>query len=37
MTDADVLTRLLHAVDALDWVTVRDAFAAEVPVDYAGG
>jgi SnoaL-like protein len=34
MTEADVLTRLLHAVDALDWVTVRDAFAAEVLVDY---
>jgi hypothetical protein len=34
MTDADVLTRLLHATDALDWVTVRNAFAAEVLVDY---
>lgn len=37
MTDADVLTRLLHAADALDWVTVRDAFAAEVLLDYAAG
>lgn len=34
MTDADVLTRLLHAVDALDWATIRDVLAGEVRVDY---
>jgi SnoaL-like domain len=34
MTEADVLTRLLHAVDALDWATVRGALADEVAVDY---
>lgn len=40
MIEADVLTRLLHAVDALDWVTVRGALADEVRLDYtslAGG
>ena len=40
LTDADVLTRLLFAVDAVDWDTVRDGLAAEVRVDYtsmAGG
>jgi SnoaL-like domain len=34
MTDADVLPRMLHAIDVLDWPTVRDAFADEVRVDY---
>lgn len=34
MTDADVLTRLLHAVDALDWAVIRDVLADEVRVDY---
>jgi hypothetical protein len=34
MTEADVLTRLLHAVDGLDWAGVRDALAGEVLVDY---
>ena len=34
MTDADVLTRMLHAVDALDWDTVRGAMASELLVDY---
>lgn len=40
MTDADVLTRLLHAADALDWAGVSAALAGEVLVDYtslAGG
>jgi hypothetical protein len=40
MTEADVLTRMLHAVDALDWDTVRAALADRVRVDYtslAGG
>jgi hypothetical protein len=26
MTDADVLTGMLHAIDRLDWTTVRDSF-----------
>lgn len=34
MTDADVLTRMLHAVDALDWAVIRDVLADEVRVDY---
>jgi hypothetical protein len=29
-----VLTRMLHAIDRLDWDTVRDSFAAEVRTDY---
>jgi pimeloyl-ACP methyl ester carboxylesterase len=40
MTEADLLTRMLHAVDALDWDTVRGALAGELLVDYtslAGG
>jgi SnoaL-like domain len=35
MTEADVLTRLLHAIDALDWAGVRDALAGEILVDYS--
>lgn len=31
---ADVLTRMLHAVDALDWATVRACFADTVRTDY---
>src|SRR6266540_6825977 len=34
MTDADVITRMLHAIDALDWATVRACFAEEVDTDY---
>src|SRR5262245_25482882 len=34
MTPADVLTRMLHAIDALDWPTVRDCFAPRVRADY---
>lgn len=29
-----VLTRMLHAIDRLDWDTVRDCFAAEIRTDY---
>ncbi|MCL2393558.1 MAG: nuclear transport factor 2 family protein [Acidimicrobiaceae bacterium] len=34
MSDADVLTRLLHAVDRLDWTEIRRCFSDEVRVDY---
>jgi hypothetical protein len=34
VTDADVLPRLLYAIDVLDWPGVRAAFADEVRVDY---
>jgi hypothetical protein len=34
VTDADVLPRLLYAIDALDWPAVREAFADEVRLDY---
>ena len=34
MSDADVLTRLLHAVDRLDWAEVRRCLAGEIRVDY---
>lgn len=34
MTDADVLTRMLHAIDRTDWDTVRDCFTGTVLVDY---
>jgi hypothetical protein len=34
MTNADVLPRMLHAIDALDWPAVRAAFAEQVRVDY---
>lgn len=34
MTDADVLTRMLHAIDSLDWTTVRDSFTDRVRTDY---
>ena len=34
MTDADVLTRMLHAIDTLDWTTVRDSFTDPVHTDY---
>jgi hypothetical protein len=34
VTDADVLPRMLHAIDALDWPAVRAAFAGQVRVDY---
>ncbi|HEV2779896.1 MAG TPA: nuclear transport factor 2 family protein [Actinophytocola sp.] len=34
MTDADVLTRMLHAIDARDWATLRASFTDEVRTDY---
>jgi hypothetical protein len=34
MTDTTVITHLLHAVDVLDWATVRKCFADQVEVDY---
>jgi SnoaL-like protein len=34
MSDADVLTRLLHAVDRLDWAAARACFADELATDY---
>jgi hypothetical protein len=34
VSEADVLTRMLHAIDRLDWVTVRNSFADEVATDY---
>lgn len=34
MTDADVITRMLHAVDALDWAMIRDCFTDPVHIDY---
>lgn len=34
MTDADVLTRLLHAFDRLDWTAIRDSLSDPVQLDY---
>jgi SnoaL-like domain len=34
VTDAGVLTRMLHAIDRLDWTTVRDSFTDTVYTDY---
>jgi hypothetical protein len=34
MGDADVLTRMLHALDARDWDLVRASFADEFGMDY---
>jgi hypothetical protein len=34
VTDADVLTRMLHAIDRLDWTTVRDSFTNSLRTDY---
>ena len=34
MTPSDVLTRMLHAIDALDLDTLRDSFAPQVRTDY---
>lgn len=34
MTEADVLTRMLHAIDALDWATLRDSFTDPIRMDY---
>jgi hypothetical protein len=35
VSQADVITRMLHAIDALDWAAVRSSFADEVSTDYA--
>ena len=34
MSDADTLTRMLHAIDSLDWAEVRRCFADQVRADY---
>jgi SnoaL-like domain len=34
VTGSDVLTRMLHAIDRLDWATVRDCFTDPVHTDY---
>lgn len=34
MTDADVITRLLHSIDRLDWAAVRASFTDTVATDY---
>lgn len=34
MNDADVITRMLHAIDRLDWTVVRESFADVVATDY---
>lgn len=34
MTEADVITRMLHAVDRRDWATVRASFADVIATDY---
>lgn len=34
MSNADVLTRLLHAIDRLDWATARACFADNLATDY---
>lgn len=34
MNEADVITRMLHAIDRLDWTVVRESFADVVATDY---
>lgn len=34
MSDADVITRLLHAIDRLDWAVVRESFTDVITTDY---
>ncbi|HEY3089675.1 MAG TPA: nuclear transport factor 2 family protein [Jatrophihabitantaceae bacterium] len=34
MSEADVITRMLHAIDRLDWTVVRESFAPVVATDY---
>ena len=34
MSDTDVITRMLHAIDRLDWPAVRDCFADVITTDY---
>lgn len=35
MSSGDVLTRLLHAIDVLDWPVVRECLADRLRVDYS--
>jgi SnoaL-like domain len=34
MSDADVIIRMLHAIDRRDWAAVRDSFTDPVRTDY---
>jgi hypothetical protein len=34
VSNPDVITRMLHAIDRLDWDAVRDSFTEEVAIDY---
>jgi hypothetical protein len=34
VSEADVITRMLHAIDRLDWGVVRESFADVVATDY---
>jgi hypothetical protein len=34
MTSADVITRMLHAIDSMDWTALRDCFTNPVHMDY---
>jgi hypothetical protein len=34
VSEADVITRMLHAIDRLDWTVVRESFAPVVATDY---
>jgi hypothetical protein len=34
VTDSDVITRMLHAIDRLDWATVRDSLTDVIVTDY---
>lgn len=34
MSNPDVITRMLHAIDRLDWPAVRESFADVVATDY---
>jgi hypothetical protein len=34
VNDAEVITRMLHAIDRLDWAVVRESFADVVATDY---
>jgi len=34
VSEADVITRMLHAIDRLDWAVARDSFADVVATDY---
>jgi SnoaL-like domain len=34
VSDSDVISRMLHAIDRLDWTVVRESFADVVATDY---